>query len=153
MYRQQSKYEPYKNCWDDGQISSLKRENYNLTTELSKTKKNYDLLQKEKKDLENRLLRVELAMKSLNANRVGPQFPSEIENLLDKVEDDLKSKLYPKIETLLNCMTCIVCKERVKSVVYINCRHLVACTNCNDKLGNDCPLCRQENFTKVTIYH
>ena len=143
MYRQTT-YN--KNFWDDGQISSLKRENYNLTNDLIKTKKMCDLLQKEKKDLENRLFKAELA------KNIIPQFPSDIENLLDMVNGELKSQIYSKIEKLLQCMTCTVCHEHVKRVLYVDCRHLVACVKCGEKLSDECPLCRQIS-KKITVYH
>jgi uncharacterized protein YhaN len=120
----------------------LKRENYTLNNELTKTKKNNDLLQRQERELENRLRQVEQKSKI--------QVPEEIEKLLDKVGVQVKNNLYLKIEELLRLVTCVVCNESVKAVVFSDCRHLVACVTCGEKLDS-CPLCRKISKT-VCVY-
>jgi hypothetical protein len=141
---QQSKYDSYNKLWNNGtlQLDGLKRENYTLNNELTKTKKNNDLLQRQKRELENRLRQVEQKSKI--------QVPEEIEKLLDKVDVQVKNNLYLKIEELLRLVTCVVCNESVKSVVFSDCRHLVACVTCGEKLDS-CPLCRKIS-NKVCVY-
>jgi len=156
MYRNEKYNGTFKNLWgNDGDSSTLKRENYNLTAELSKVKKCNALLVKEKKELESRLVRSEHLLQNIqmfNSHRMTPQFPEEIELILNKVETTVRNELYSKIENLISCLTCVVCNEQIKSVVYSECRHLVTCIKCNENLGNECPLCRQLS-RKVIIYH
>lgn len=148
-----NKYSSFR-LWDEGD-ATLKRENYNLNNELSKTKKNNNLLQQEKKNLEIKVTKLEHQLQNVQmfqSHRIKPHFPEDIEKLLEKVESDVKTELYSKIEDLMSCITCVICHEKIKSVVYADCRHLVACTHCNESLNNQCPICRL-NSRKVIIYH
>ena len=151
----QSKYDSYKS-WNNGvfQLDGLKRENNMLNNELSKVKKNNDLLQQQKRELENRLRQVELQQKIQATTGI----PEEIEKLLDtlcdtndRVDVEVKNNLYLKIEELMRLVTCVVCNETVKSVVFSDCRHLVVCVTCGEKLDS-CPLCRKIS-KKVNVYH
>lgn len=143
MFRNNKYNTIIKSTWDDTQTSSLKRENYNLTLEIAQLKKKYDLIKKEKKDLENGLFKMKQHYHTI---------PRDIEILLDKISDiTFKQELHSKIKNLVSCTTCIVCHERMKRVVYIECRHLVSCIECNKNLGNNCPLCRQ-NSKKLVLY-
>ena len=130
--------------------SKLKTENFNLNTELSKLKKRCDLLQQEKKDLVNRLAKVEKQERSyIQPNIV--KLPSEVEDVLAIIGVELGSMILPKIENLLRCTTCIVCQENIKSVLFLECRHLVICEPCSKIIGSECPLCRK-NSKKVILY-
>jgi hypothetical protein len=147
--------------YNNGENITLKRENYNLNIELSKVKQDNNFLRQEKKNLEVKLAKVQHQMQStkkcqshpiFQSSRSITQFPKDIEILLEKVEDDLKTQLYLKIEELLSSVTCVICHENIKSVMYIDCRHLVACIKCTENLSNKCPICRLES-RKVIIYH
>lgn len=150
MYRNNNKYSSCQ-LWNNGD-STLKQENYNLNAELSKVKKSNSLLQQEKKNLESRLVKLEHQLQNTSLHKVKPQFPEDVEKLLNKVENEVKTELHSKIEDLMGCITCIICNEKIKSVVYLNCRHLVACIECNKNLKDICPLCRL-NSQRVVIYH
>lgn len=150
---QNNKYSSFK-LWDGGDVT-LKRENYDLKNELSKVKKTNSLLKQEKKNLEMKASTLEYRIQNIQmfqSHRIKPNFPEDIEKLLEKVEDDLRTELYSKIEDLMSCITCVICHEKIKTVVYTDCRHLVACVQCNEKLSNQCPVCRL-NSDKMTIYH
>jgi hypothetical protein len=146
-----NKYSSFK-LWDEGD-AVLRRENYNLKNEISKVKKCNNLLQQEKENLELKVTKLEHRLQNIQtfqSHRVKPQFPGEIEKILEKVESDVKTELYSKIEDLMSCITCVICHEKIKSVA--DCRHLVACTHCNESLNNQCPICRL-NSRKMVIYH
>lgn len=151
MFRQNSncKYGVTTPLWFDD--SKLKTENYNLNTELNKLKKRYELLQQEKKELANRLAKVE----NQKSNQVMPtnivKLPDEVENVLAIIGVELGSMILPKIENLLRCTTCIVCQENIKSVMFLDCRHLAMCELCSKTTGDTCPLCRKIS-KKVNIY-
>ena len=128
---------------DDSQSRSLKYENFNLRSEVTRLKKNNDLLQQQKKTLETRLNKVESKLKKVVS------IPQEFEELLTKVEN-IETK--HKIENLLSCAICVICNSSLKSVLYTECRHLTACIKCAERLKNICPLCRTVS-KKVTIFH
>lgn len=130
---------------DDWQLSSLKRENYNLTVEIANLKKKNDILQRQKTETENRL------DVCIRAN-VKSQLPDDIEKLLDRISSDaVKTELCAKLKNLLNCITCVICNVNVKTVVYSECKHLIACSKCSDSLSDVCPLCRN-NSKKISIF-
>lgn len=125
--------------------SKLKTENFILNTELSKLKKCNSLLQQEKKDLVNRLSKLE----KQNCNKV--KLPDEVEKVLAVIGVELGSMILPKIENLLRCTTCVVCQENIKTVVFLDCRHLAMCEPCSRTSGSECPLCRKSS-KKVVLY-
>jgi glycosylphosphatidylinositol transamidase (GPIT) subunit GPI8 len=136
--------------WLDDDSRSLKYENFNLKSEVTRLKKNNDLLQQQKKTLETRLNKSESELKSINvAQQRSVSIPQEFEELLTKVEN-IETK--HKIENLLSCVICVVCNSSLKSVLYTECRHLTACIKCAERLENICPLCRTIS-KKVTIFH
>ena len=45
---------------------------------------------------------------------------------------------------------CSICMSAPKSCVYTTCGHLCACYTCCERMGNTCPICRQEgSFIRV----
>jgi hypothetical protein len=143
----------YNSSKDNGEYSTLKYENYKLVSELEKLKKKSDLLQQEKKTLENRLNKVDLhALKVIpEISRKVQKIPENIENLLDQMEgNNLKKQLLCEFENLLSCLFCVVCNENVKALLYIECRHLAVCVSCGKNLPS-CPLCRKMSKT-IVVY-
>jgi hypothetical protein len=168
MFQTKIKYN--YSSWEDSQTTSLRLDNLNLTNELVKLKRQNESLQKEKKELEVRLSLVQKNDKQqsdckcfikdietdIHLNRLEkwlkqPQLPDDIEKIMSKVEVNVKKELYPKIEDLLNLLTCVVCSTNLKTVAYSSCRHLAACDTCSKNLDDTCLLCRKVS-EKVTIY-
>jgi len=131
--------------------SSLKLGHSNLITEVSKLKNMNESLQKEKKNLEIRLCKAECLLKQIKNNTKQRRVPEEIEILLSKVDTNIKSLLYSKIEYLLQYTTCIVCDVNLKSVMYDGCKHLIVCSECSVILSDICPVCRKQS-EKIPIY-
>lgn len=48
-------------------------------------------------------------------------------------------------------LPCTICLIEGRNVVYIPCRHLLACQNCSKQL-TICPLCRQNIENSITVY-
>ncbi len=120
------------NPWDDHfQAQSLKYEILNLRSEVTRLKKSNDLLQQQKKCLETQLNRVESKLKK------SVDVPAFDDN-------EIKHKI--------ECATCVVCTSNLKSVLYVECRHLSVCIKCSELLDNTCPLCRTIS-KKVTIFY
>ena len=49
-------------------------------------------------------------------------------------------------ESAQDSLTCAICFERPRAVVYLPCAHLSACADCDGALeaaGEPCPICRQ----------
>ena len=45
---------------------------------------------------------------------------------------------------------CSICMSAPKSCVYTTCGHLCACYTCCERMGNQCPICRQEgSFIRI----
>jgi predicted nuclease with TOPRIM domain len=126
---------------------SLKYENFNLKSEVTKLKKNNNFLQQQIKKLESRLNKSEYEFKNIQKSIVS--IPQEFEQLLTKVETE---ETKHKIENLISCIICVVCNSSLKSVLYTECRHLTACIKCAKRLENICPICRTIS-KKVTIFH
>lgn len=146
-YKVTTNNEKIKKLWQDNTLLfMLKNENYNLSEELARVKKHNESLEKEKNELLNQLSKVDYI------HRIQPKLPEEIENLFSMVQPNIKEELYPKVEKMLDCVTCVVCNSSIKSVVYLECRHLVSCVECNKLMGNKCPLCREES-KRIVIYH
>ena len=45
-------------------------------------------------------------------------------------------------EEVVNAITCIICFEKPRNVVYSNCGHLCVCQDCASKSERKCPVCR-----------
>lgn len=63
---------------------------------------------------------------------------------------DLTRCLEAAHETLQATVECIVCKDRMRDVVFL-CGHFACCEDCGTACGNRCPICRGETrpFRKV----
>lgn len=67
-----------------------------------------------------------------------------MEELRD-LANDLEASL-GKIRVIMAGKTsisvCVVCQEHARDIVLLPCRHLCLCSECNDQIGEQCPLCR-----------
>ena len=95
-------------------------------------------LKKENKRLNNDLKNIEIKMCST------------------KLVEDAKRRIihYHRIDLNSNqfySILCIICNTDIKSVLYAECKHLVACIECSKKLDDECPICRCKS-KKIKIY-
>ena len=58
-------------------------------------------------------------------------------------------------ETVRKSMTCVICQENVKSMMYTPCRHVCVCQKCGSehkKYSNKCPLCNTPFHGLVHVF-
>jgi len=157
-------YDYYDNKWKMYDQIQLKNENFYLKTELDKFKKQLQSYKnKDKTELKVQQFTAPFTSDTLclrhplpeakGKTTIQPQIPDDIETLLEQIGDvQLKNKLHLKLKNLLLYASCIVCNASTKSVLFLECRHLVICKKCSTNLGNSCPLCRKLS-KKIEIYH
>ena len=92
-------------------------------------------------EAEIRELRVAQLKAILEANFVEHTDCVEKQELLDKVLALWKAQQTP-VEELADSAICTICCENAINCVFLECGHLVACTDCGKKM-EDCPMCRQ----------
>ena len=46
---------------------------------------------------------------------------------------------------------CIICMEKPRDIVFVDCSHLCCCQACSDKVTN-CPLCRKQVTSKLKVF-
>ena len=123
-------------------MDSLKNK-YNML--LPETKKifnyTYDLFKKNK-ELEISIKKLKDDYYRLNTkclehiNRVF-DYKKELDNIKKSKEEEDTNK-------------CCICMESPREYIYVNCGHLCGCYECCTRIGNNCPICRQEGkFIKV----
>ena len=59
---------------------------------------------------------------------------------LGAAEEEL-NRVKEKLETKLDPMKCIICKDNDRNTVPLSCKHLTSCEGCLSKVDN-CPICR-----------
>ena len=92
-------------------------------------------------EAEIRELRVAQLKAILEANFVEHTGCVEKQDLLDKVLALWKAQQTP-VEELPQDSRCTICFENPINCVFLECGHLVACTECGKKMA-DCPMCRR----------
>ena len=48
-------------------------------------------------------------------------------------------------------ITCIVCRDKTRNVLYLPCNHLLTCNYCGPCLIN-CPVCRKQVKHRIRVY-
>jgi hypothetical protein len=91
-----------------------------------------DKLKKENKALIKALKDTEMKLKELNKEY------TKLKNINSKLKDN-------------SMVSCIICNSNIKSILYDECKHLVACEDCSKNLTETCPFCRKKS-KKVKIY-
>lgn len=119
---------------------------------------------------------------SSNSTNDGPKEPERIPNEEDEVVPDLSFKDIEKSSCYLNCacetcqknieiekenlkvktnihdleskISCVVCQNNVRNVIFSPCNHLATCITCskNPLLNKKCPLCRKEFETTTRVF-
>jgi hypothetical protein len=78
-------------------------------------------------------------------------------NLLQNLVLDLKNsqsskKKAEELETELITGNCVVCLDKPLTHAVRPCGHLIACTDCAEKLSKKCPICRRPIFATLRIF-
>ncbi|KAF4669411.1 hypothetical protein FOZ61_004174 [Perkinsus olseni] len=47
---------------------------------------------------------------------------------------------------------CVVCQTELRTVVLMPCRHMCVCTRCSERLGSECPLCRDHIKERLKVF-
>lgn len=70
----------------------------------------------------------------------------------DIVEKNLKTK--NNIQELENKITCVVCLDNLRNIMFSPCNHLATCISCskNFLLGKKCPICRKEFNSIIRVF-
>jgi uncharacterized CHY-type Zn-finger protein len=55
------------------------------------------------------------------------------------------------LKDFISVTSCIICNSKIKTILYGDCKHLVACTDCGKNLDEICPICRKKS-RKIKIY-
>ena len=102
--------------------------------------KNVDL-RRDVSRLETRLLSYEyILMVEYNKNH------EEMANYKDKLNNSLANR---------DLLKCCICLDNAKNVMFLNCAHIVVCTDCITILrehNNKCPICRQKVYDYLIVY-
>lgn len=117
----------FRNNYLQHDFESVKRSLLSVQSELNTAKYENMRLQREVEKYK-KLLKEKLSQPSHHKN----QIPAETD--------------------FFNQMTCVVCMTNLKTVVFAECRHLVSCRECLERLGHTCPICRKESKVKMSIY-
>lgn len=49
--------------------------------------------------------------------------------------------------------TCVVCLEKKRTILFLNCKHFVCCESCSLEIKSDnCPVCRQSIVSKIKVF-
>lgn len=49
-------------------------------------------------------------------------------------------------------MSCVVCFERFRNVLFLKCKHFVCCEKCSLRINDMCPLCRKPISEKIKVF-
>lgn len=47
---------------------------------------------------------------------------------------------------------CVVCLEKIRNVLFMNCRHIVCCEKCSLRIHDLCPVCREPVSDKIKVF-
>lgn len=115
----------YNNLDDDTKTlcdfaQNLQKVNSMLESSISRLKREYNQLQTQLRECNRRLLRAQETATRVSECTTSP------ENI------------------------CSICMTNPRECAYVNCGHVCACIECCERMGNKCPICRQNgNFIKL----
>ena len=76
-----------------------------------------------------------------------------LQNLAPYLKNSQSSKQKTeKVETELITGNCVVCLDKPLTHAVRPCGHLIACTDCAEKLSKKCPICRRTIFATLRIF-
>ena len=115
----------YNNLSDDVKqlcdfTENLQKLNMRLENTVSRVKSEYNELQKQLYECKRKLSRAEARVEQVSESS------TESENI------------------------CVICMTNTRECAYVTCGHVCACIECCERMGSQCPICRQDgNFIKL----
>ena len=82
-------------------------------------------------------------------------FPIVNVTLLEKYSDKLLNEqlgFYIRPKSTENRLTCIICLDNERNILFNPCHHICCCNRCVNNLNNMCPVCRQEIQSRTRVY-
>ena len=117
---------------------------FNVIEELKKLQKQFkDLLLKQEIEAKRQYEEIQNQTKQLNL----------LQNLVLDLKNSQSSKQKAeKVETELITGNCVFCLDKPLTHAVRPCGHLIACTDCAEKLSKKCPICRRTIFATLRIF-
>lgn len=130
----------------ESQVSQLRNQSESLEGQISQ----YKCLYEQIRDCQgNGGLEIDSLYQQLNACMM-------LKDTLFKENTELRGKIDEQRESLndeLQHAACVICKDKLASLVCMPCKHLALCTHCGKQEGVDhCPICRTRLQDKMQIY-
>ena len=75
----------------------------------------------------------------------------DVERLYE-VQEKLKESLSEVQKVIADRYLCIICKDRPKNVLIVECSHFEVCSQCSQSI-QDCPICRKKDVTFKPLIH
>ena len=95
-------------------------------------------------------LRNKLSLRSAPAPR--PQLTQALRHQQQPDESEKKEDTNTPAPVVAEDDVCVVCIEKKKNMVFIPCGHLCCCAVCGNKVGSQCPVCRQPILHRNAVY-
>jgi len=57
-----------------------------------------------------------------------------------------------KIKLKKDEIRCVICLDKVRTILFQPCNHLVCCTKCSKIVNSKCPICRKEITSSLRVY-
>jgi hypothetical protein len=76
---------------------------------------------------------------------------TQVRGLEERLRDVLLAKKDAERQEERRRTECIVCMEREKSIIFLPCKHRVACAECSEALST-CPSCREAIVNKINPF-
>ena len=107
---------------------------FNVIEELKKLQKQFkDLLLKQEIEAKRQYEEIQNQTKQLNL----------LQNLVLDLKNSQSSKKKAEKDETESIGKCIICLDRSLTYAVRPCGHLIACTDCAEKLPKECPICRR----------
>lgn len=81
------------------------------------------------------------------------QLSRELQGALHRLSARKETLLEKELDKLKEQQKCVICCERVKSVLLLPCRHLCLCQQCSQRSAMaQCPLCRVDISSRIDVF-
>ena len=116
---------------------------FNVIEELKKLQKQFkDLLLKQEIEAKRQYEEIQNQTKQLNL----------LQNLVLDLKNSQSSKKKAEKDETESIGKCIICLDRSLTYAVRPCGHLIACTDCAEKLPKTCPICRRTISDTLRIF-
>lgn len=129
----------------DAELANKSRE---LTNETMRCNEMADKIQKLERERQE--TRLALAAAKRESRLCKQKCDAEL-NLKTQVLLDMSAQLN-SLSCVRQSLNCVICEERVGTVVLEPCHHMVLCGTCSHKV-NKCPMCRVDIRNKYEVYN